>query len=391
MKKLLKIVLGRMGVPFFTSTAFFAMLLITMDLGDGDGLDTDATELSAWGGVVAFSAAFSIVWVIARGNLRRTIESKDEGLAKYFFPWIFIVSGAIAISSVFTGDEFEIFFGSGQSWVVIFVLSLFASTGWASVWKSFTKFDKREFYKNTPHPAAVESVIHQLRARSRILRMTSMLVVMSMALTIVIAATIFSRAKESASQGAEDWVGPDLAYRLDELQDRRSVLVVKIGNIERRARAANQVGRGDMDPNDELAIQLDEYHLTLDTVEKNIAELKIVAASLKPSDPPEKSDALIWQETIIALSTKFGIALLLLFLVQIFVQIYKYSLRLAAFYDARGDCLQCSEADSPEDLKKFLEVFSAESLDFGKIPRSPGDRAIHAAGEALKSSKSNGG
>lgn len=78
--------------------------------------------------------------------------------------------------------------------------------------------------------------------------------------------------------------------------------------------------------------------------------------------------------------TRFGPLLIIMFFVGILVNLYRYSMRLAAFYDARGDALALmgSEAD-PERLEAFVRSMAPDGLDFGRAPQSPSEQAVDIA------------
>jgi hypothetical protein len=67
---------------------------------------------------------------------------------------------------------------------------------------------------------------------------------------------------------------------------------------------------------------------------------------------------------------------LLLFLVQILVPLYRYNIRLAAFYDARADAITLVENRPSEQLETLVSLLSAEAIDFGKSPVSPTQQAL---------------
>lgn len=86
-----------------------------------------------------------------------------------------------------------------------------------------------------------------------------------------------------------------------------------------------------------------------------------------------------------AVSKKFGIVILLLFLVQVLVRTYRYNKRIANFYNSRAQSLEFvemkykglnDEGKYPEadvQLTQFLrslKFFNTDSIDIG-VPRSP--------------------
>ncbi len=82
-------------------------------------------------------------------------------------------------------------------------------------------------------------------------------------------------------------------------------------------------------------------------------------------------------------TTRVGSVLILLFLVQILVSLYRYNIRLAAYYDARADGLELVTTGSSEQIESIVRALSPESIDFGKSPMSPATHAVDLAKEIL--------
>lgn len=79
--------------------------------------------------------------------------------------------------------------------------------------------------------------------------------------------------------------------------------------------------------------------------------------------------------------TRFGAMIIIIFFVSILVNLYRYSMRLAAYYEARGDILSMIFDNDmyPYRLEILVSAFSPEAYDFGKTPRSPGDQTMQLA------------
>jgi hypothetical protein len=86
--------------------------------------------------------------------------------------------------------------------------------------------------------------------------------------------------------------------------------------------------------------------------------------------------------------TRFGTLTVILFLVTIFVTMYRYTVRLAAYYDARADALLLT-LRSPEarfDLEEYMRAVRAltpDAYDFGRLPRSPTQEVVQLAKEVV--------
>jgi hypothetical protein len=77
-----------------------------------------------------------------------------------------------------------------------------------------------------------------------------------------------------------------------------------------------------------------------------------------------------------ALSTRVGSVLMLIFLVQILLSVYRYSVRMISYYEARADALLLYGGSDAGQLQQFVTTLSAERIEFGKSPSSPAEQAI---------------
>lgn len=75
--------------------------------------------------------------------------------------------------------------------------------------------------------------------------------------------------------------------------------------------------------------------------------------------------------TISTVTTRVGIVLMLLFLMQTLVALYRYNTRLASFYDGRADALQLLSELNGTSMEALMSFLSAERLDFGRMGTSP--------------------
>lgn len=74
--------------------------------------------------------------------------------------------------------------------------------------------------------------------------------------------------------------------------------------------------------------------------------------------------------------TRFVIVTVLFFLVQILVRLYQYSLRLASFWESRGDAALMARSFTKTKTERFDDLVRAlapDSYDFKPSPRSPLD------------------
>ena len=70
----------------------------------------------------------------------------------------------------------------------------------------------------------------------------------------------------------------------------------------------------------------------------------------------------------------------MLFFVGILVNLYRYNIRLAGYYDARADGLELIDLGVDETIfAKLVSSVSPEHYDFGKTPLSPAEHAVELA------------
>ena len=93
----------------------------------------------------------------------------------------------------------------------------------------------------------------------------------------------------------------------------------------------------------------------------------------------------VWTPSLVsvlvsAATLRIGITVLLVFLVQILVGVYRYALRLAAFYDARADALLLLRKDATVEVKiaEASKLLSAEKVSFGPEPKTPIENGMDA-------------
>lgn len=95
-----------------------------------------------------------------------------------------------------------------------------------------------------------------------------------------------------------------------------------------------------------------------------------------------------------AITTRVGSILLLLFLVRILVPLYRYNIRLAAYYDARADALEVTRLNKDavdkdevdiELFEKLTSSLSPDSIDFAKPPSAPTQEVLDFLKQVLTS------
>jgi len=113
----------------------------------------------------------------------------------------------------------------------------------------------------------------------------------------------------------------------------------------------------------------------------------------------ESREALIiaWIESepfqrISRIVTRVAVIVLLIYLVQIMVNLFRYNTRLAAFYQARADAIELLAISNVSlgtslnaTIAEIAAALSPDNVDFGKAPTPPSQQVIEMLGDAAKS------
>jgi hypothetical protein len=89
-----------------------------------------------------------------------------------------------------------------------------------------------------------------------------------------------------------------------------------------------------------------------------------------------------------ALSTRIGAIVIIFFIVQVLIRIYRYNTRLGNYYKARADALELYLQDDSLPLDKLIEVLSPDSLDIG-VSKTPVDQVVEIFKHAQSQTKKN--
>ncbi|OFY51264.1 MAG: hypothetical protein A2W85_04505 [Bacteroidetes bacterium GWF2_41_31] len=71
-----------------------------------------------------------------------------------------------------------------------------------------------------------------------------------------------------------------------------------------------------------------------------------------------------------SLTIRIGASVLLIFLVQILFRVFKYLLRVAAFYNAKADAIEFYKFKPDIELEKLMELFTPDKYEISDPPNS---------------------
>lgn len=84
--------------------------------------------------------------------------------------------------------------------------------------------------------------------------------------------------------------------------------------------------------------------------------------------------------------TRIGVIGFVIYFISILFNLYRYSMRLAAFYDSRADVLELKQPADTE-FTALIDNFSPDHLNFGKQTQNPASQAIELAKEVTQGAK----
>jgi hypothetical protein len=89
-----------------------------------------------------------------------------------------------------------------------------------------------------------------------------------------------------------------------------------------------------------------------------------------------------WHYIAATAITRVGVVLIIIYLVQILIGLYRYNTRLATYYNAKQDVLGLWDGN-PTSLKRLDEIIGSPKFDFGKEPKHPLEDLLKAAGSKM--------
>lgn len=116
-------------------------------------------------------------------------------------------------------------------------------------------------------------------------------------------------------------------------------------------------------------------------VSANLGEL------IKGNEPTESETT---QQLIASGITRFGVLFVVIYLVQILVGIYRFSMRQAEFYEARANAILLIPGEG-QDLGAWRDDLLAKDIDFGRPPRSPSEHITGIVGTLTRRRKPEDG
>jgi len=248
-----------------------------------------------------------------------------------------------------------------------------------------------EFLTTESPSSLVGNLVLQFRLRARKLKLTARISLLLILFSLYGGFTLFLRAEETSAN-----VTSRIASSLYKSWESTQIELARINNELNLLTDPSDVNRARQSVRERLEnpkgkkieeAQVDSYlaaraiylNEQRDRFEKRIVELedRVKKAQEQKQEGSERDQT---QFIVSVVSKRVGAVLILIFLVQILVTLFRYNSRLAAFYDARADALQVCTSNAFDSAEKCVAVLAPDSLDFGKIPRS----SVESGAEIVK-------
>lgn len=81
------------------------------------------------------------------------------------------------------------------------------------------------------------------------------------------------------------------------------------------------------------------------------------------------------------MTVRISVSALIIFLVQILFRVFKYLLRVAAFYNAKADAIELNKIKPEISLQELSEILTPDSYDISDLPQPS---IIDTVGDAIK-------
>lgn len=179
-----------------------------------------------------------------------------------------------------------------------------------------------------------------------------------------------SGASPNSPPGSPAVSGPDLKVMSHQYQDLDNK-ISKLAEAFRQSRPGQLVTGASLERL--TSLELDRIKALYEAL--NEAQKKEATAEQGYSD---------WRYIVATAITRVGVVLIIVFLVQILMGLYRYNTRLIAFYHTRQDLLSVWDGN-PKTLKALHEIISAPKVDFGKEPKHPLEDVLITLGAKIDS------
>lgn len=225
---------------------------------------------------------------------------------------------------------------------------------------------------------AIAELTYELKLKSKWMRRTGHFLLFLICLCLLGGAYFFGQAESRASNAANSIEVKVATAALEGAQNELAFARKKYEGAEFALRESDN--RADVEFRTRKKA---EAFASLQTSESAVAKRQDILDRVSLSAKTLEGESLVIYLTSV-LSTKIGIVLFLLFLVQILVGLHRYLMRLAAFYDSRAYMMQLVCNVDKLTISETKEVFLSDAIDFGKQPKPPAETVAESVTGIVK-------
>src|SRR5215471_5600363 len=244
------------------------------------------------------------------------------------------------------------------------------------------------------------TVMLEIRERVRRLRLRTTGILTTMGLALVGAAIIVVFAGSLTSIDATavsnvDKVKSDLSEeqrQLSRLYQMQSALL-QLQDAKATAGKESEVARlerqifGGASSSGSLPTELPAVQQMIDQGKERIDKLNKLLETAWTKELDTQHGYSDWKYITATAITRVGVVLIIIYLVQILMGLYRYNMRLATYYNAKRDVLTLWDG-TPASLKRLDDIVGPPKFDFGKEPKHPLEDLLKALGSKIGSSVS---
>jgi hypothetical protein len=137
-------------------------------------------------------------------------------------------------------------------------------------------------------------------------------------------------------------------------------------------------------------VDLDSTNLLIADEKKQIENIEALLAIAWGRELYSERGYSDWHYIAATAITRVGIVLIIVYLVQILMGLYRYNTRLIAYYNSRRDLLTLWDGKQ-RTLRSLDDVLTSSKIDFGKEPKHPLEDLFRALGGKMNSLLSDKG
>ena len=160
----------------------------------------------------------------------------------------------------------------------------------------------------------------------------------------------------------ESGVGQDAKLDVTAIQQRIDDVATTTDSLQNRIKEFAKAPQVEQDASAQGALKVAEFRAS---------RLKEVLSKLDP-------EAIQTRFFVSLIVTRLSIVIVLLYLTSFFISLFRFTIRLASFLDARADVLEIMPSSTHVSPEKLADMLSPDRIDFA-ITRSPDKQAVELA------------